>query len=484
MGNGMWLPCQITGPELREECGIFAVWGDPDAVTLTHYGLYSLQHRGQESAGIVAVDPEGAMVHHRGLGLISHIFDRDTLRRLYGAGNRHALGHVRHASGGPARLEDAQPLVIRCRGSQLALAQNGGLVDGEHWRRRLEEDGALFQTGTDIEVVAHLAARNRQPMPQALAAAVDQVHGGYAIAILTPEGLFAARDGHGIRPLIIGRLGSAWVLASETCAMDTVGAEVIREVDAGERIWIDDNGLRTLSRSSAGREAFCIFEFVYFARPDSSFRGRTVHEVRKELGRRLAMEAPVEADVVIGVPDSSLPAADGYGEQAGLPTELGLIKNRYVGRVFIRSDRLDRAEANRIKLNPIRHIVAGKRVVVVDDSLVRGTTSKKLVRALREAGAKEVHLRISSPPFRYPCYYGIEPANRAELIAAQHGIDEICQLVGADSLHFLSVEAMLDATGLAPDSFCLGCFTGRYPEPPTGHHDQLMEANSSFQGEN
>lgn len=360
-------------------------------------------------------------------------------------------------------MENIQPLVLRCRGKQIALAQNGAFVDGSLWRRRLEAEGAIFQTGADVEIIAHLAARNRLSLPESLTAAVNQVNGGYALAILTPQGLFVARDPHGIRPLVLGRLGDAWLISSETCAFDTVGAQTVREIAPGERVWIDNDGVKTLQRSPAASQAFCAFEFVYFSRPDSMFQGRTIHHVRKELGRRLALEAPVAADVVIGVPDSSLPTAAGYGEQSGLPTELGLIKNRYVGRVFIRPGQENRVKATRIKLNPIREVVAGRRVVVVDDSLVRGTTSKWLVRALREAGATEVHLRISSPPFRYPCPYGIDPADRSELIAARHDIEEIRRVVGADSLHFLSVEAMLQAIGLTRDKLCLGCFTGRYP---------------------
>lgn len=452
--------------EIRDECGVFAVWGDDDAVALTHFGLYALQHRGQESAGIAAAGPGNTLVLHRGPGLVSHVFNQEVLERLQKAGGPHALGHVRHTADEDGSFSEAQPLVFRFRGVPIALAQNGGLVDGEKWRHRLERDGAIFQTATDVEIIAHLAARAADPLDQALTTAVNQVKGGYALAALTPHGLFAARDPHGIRPLVLGRLGQAWIVSSETCALDTIGASFVRELAPGERLWIDDRGVRTIERVEAPREAFCAFEYVYFARPDSIFGGQTVHHVRKEMGRRLAREAPATADVVLGVPDSSLPAAVGYGEELGLPTELGLIKNRYAGRVFIRSKHSDRELAHRVKLNPIQEVVAGKSVVVVDDSLVRGTTSRRLVRALRQAGAVEVHLRISSPPFRHPCPYGIDPADRSELMAAQHQIDEIRRLVGADSLHFLSVEAMLEAIGGPPSSFCLGCFTGRYPVEP------------------
>jgi len=456
---------------LREACGVFAVHDHPEAVRLTYYGLYALQHRGQESAGIAACRPGEEICHYRAMGLVSEAFDAETLERLAGGpgglGPRTvALGHVRYSTTGASRIENAQPLVMSCRGSQLALAHNGNLVDAAGWRGRLEAEGAIFQTTTDTEVIAHLAARRKGSWPEALAAAVAQVQGGYAIAALTPEGIFAARDPHGIRPLVLGRLGGAYVLASETCALDTVGARLLREVEPGEWLWIDGSGLRGGRVAPPGPRAFCIFEFIYFARPDSVFQGRAVHEVRKELGRLLAREAPVDADVVIGVPESSLPAAAGYGEEAGLPVELGLIKNRYVGRSFIRPGSADRAEAVRIKLNPIRGVVEGRRVVLVDDSLVRGTTASRLVRLLRDAGAAQVHLRITSPPYRFSCHYGVDTADRSQLMASQRQIEDIRAAVGADSLHFLSAEAMLAATGLDSESFCLGCFTGRYPVAP------------------
>ncbi|HEX6988634.1 MAG TPA: amidophosphoribosyltransferase [Bacillota bacterium] len=466
--DGLRLKPAETAPELREECGVFAVVGHPDAVRLTYYGLYALQHRGQESAGIAVARPGGEIHHHRAMGLVSEVFDDETLQRLAGLapGPSLALGHVRYSTTGASRLENAQPLVMRCRGDQLALAHNGNLVDAAAWRRRLEAEGAIFQTTTDTEIIAHLAARRAGTWAEALAGAVAQVHGGYALGALTPGGLFAARDPHGIRPLMLGRLDDAHVLASETCAFDTVGATPLREVEPGEWLWIDQQGLRSGRLAEPRRQAFCVFEFIYFARPDSVFRGRPVHEVRKRLGRLLAREAPVDADVVIGVPDSSLPAAAGYGEASGIPVELGLIKNRYVGRTFIRPGAASRAEAVRIKLNPIRGVVAGRRVILVDDSLVRGTTSRRLVQALRDAGALEVHLRITSPPYRFSCHYGVDTADRSQLIASQHDTEEIRRMVGADSLHFLSSEAMLAATGLEADSFCLGCFSGRYPVPP------------------
>ncbi len=456
-------------PGLREECGVFAVWGHPEAVHLTYYGLYALQHRGQESAGIVAARPGGPMAAHRGMGLVAEVFDRDRLASLAGDGRTVAVGHVRYSTTGASAPENAQPLLVRCRGAQLAVAHNGNLVNGLTLRRRLEGEGAIFQTTTDTEVIAHLVARRPGPWREAVVEALGEVRGGFALAVLTPEGLLGARDPRGIRPLVLGRLDGGWILASETCALDAVGAETLREVEPGEWVWIDERGLRTGSLAgpdAGGAPAFCAFEFVYFARPDSRFQGRSVHQVRKELGRRLAREAPVDADVVIGVPESSLPAAAGYSEASGIPHELGLIKNRYAGRTFIRPRQSERASLVRIKLNPVRDAVAGRRVVVVDDSLVRGTTTRHLVEALRAAGAREVHLRITSPPYRFSCYYGIDTADRGQLIAAHRDQDEIRRLVGADSLHFLSLEGMLAATGLDPDAFCLGCFTGRYPVPP------------------
>ncbi|MEX2355795.1 MAG: amidophosphoribosyltransferase [Thermaerobacterales bacterium] len=466
-------------PELREKCGVFAVYDHAEAVHVTYHGLYALQHRGQESAGIAAWapgDPEFTL--HRGMGLVSEVFTGEHLQTLINGAagpRRHAIGHVRYSTTGASRLENAQPLVVRCRGGQLAVAHNGNLVNEGLLRNELERQGAIFQTTTDTEVLIHLIARQSGSWPEAITQAIERVRGGFALVFLTPEGIYGCRDPHGIRPLVLGKLNGNYVLASESCAFDTVGAESVRDIEPGEWVWIDDQGLHTGSLAAAPRQAFCVFEFVYFARPDSSFRGRSVYEVRKELGRRLAAESPVDADVVIGVPDSSIPAAAGYSQAAGIPQEMGLIKNRYVGRTFIQPAQNLRNEGVRIKLNPIRQVVEGRRVILVDDSLVRGTTSRRLVEAVRDLGAREVHLRITSPPYRYSCHYGIDTADRGQLIATNRSVDDIRSLVKADSLHFLSRESMLAATGLPSDSFCHGCFSGEYPVPPD---DELLKAET------
>ncbi|HEY8394552.1 MAG TPA: amidophosphoribosyltransferase [Thermaerobacter sp.] len=510
--DGGAVPAEVPFfPELREECGVFGIWRHPRAVPLTCQALYALQHRGQDSAGIAACHPGGSLVVEKAMGLVSEVFTPARLDRLVAAGPfQAAVGHVRYTTTGGSRPENAQPLVFQGAGVPFALAHNGQLVGSEEMRQWLRGQGIRFITSSDSEVMGCLAeflmrnaAGGNHPgagcpggvgsredagargagaegvagaggrVCRALVDALSRVRGAFAVVALTPAGLLAARDPRGIRPLVLGRLEEAWVVASETCAFDTIGAETIRELEPGEWLWIDDRGLRggRLAWAGAARgatpgPAFCVFELVYFARPDSRFGDRSIYEVRKELGRRLAREHPVAADVVIGVPDSSLPAATGYSEESGIPHELGLIKNRYAGRTFIRPDPRLRAEGVRIKLNPIPEVVAGRRVVLVDDSLVRGTTARRLVRALREAGAREVHLRITSPPYRHSCFYGVDTADREKLIAARHGVDEIRRLVGADSLHFLSLEGMVAATGCAPQAFCLGCFTGEYPVPP------------------
>ncbi|PZN12459.1 MAG: amidophosphoribosyltransferase [Bacillota bacterium] len=466
--------------EVREECGVFGIWRHPRAVALACQALYALQHRGQDSAGIATCRPGGPLVVEKGNGLVAEVFTASRLARLAAVGPAQAaVGHVRYATTGGSRPENAQPLLFTTAGVPFALAHNGQLVGSEGVRAWLRQRGVRFTTTSDSEVLGRLAeqlapgAGDGEGVARALVAALERVRGAFAIVALTPAGLLAARDPRGIRPLVLGRLGPAWVVASETCAFDTIGAETVREVAPGEWLWIDDAGPRAGRLEAPGevpgesaRPAFCIFEYVYFARPDSRFGGRSVYEVRKELGRRLAREHPVAADVVIGVPDSSLPVAAGYSEESGIPHEPGLVKNRYVGRTFLRPDPRARAESVRIKLNPVPEVVAGRRVVLVDDSLVRGTTVRRLVRALREAGASEVHLRIAAPPYLHPCYYGVDTADREELLAARHRVEEMRRVVEADSLHFLSLEGMVAATGQPLAAFCLGCFTGRYPVSP------------------
>ncbi|GAA5345112.1 amidophosphoribosyltransferase [Planifilum fimeticola] len=450
--------------ELKEECGVFGIAGHPEATRLTYYGLHALQHRGQESAGIAATDG-GAFRHHRGMGLVTEVFDDDTLRKLSG---HTAIGHVRYSTTGESGLLNAQPLVFNYPFGPLALATNGNLVNAGRLKRELEREGSIFQTTTDTEVIAHLIARSRRErLEDAVAEALAQLTGAFALLILTKDRLLVAQDPHGLRPLSIGRLGDAHVFSSETCAFDAIGAELIREVQPGELIVLDRSGLRSRSFAPPARRAVCSFEYIYFARPDSEIGGINVHAARKRLGRQLAKEAPAEADVVTGVPDSSISAAIGYAEAAGIPYELGLLKNRYVGRTFIQPSQEMREQGVKMKLSAVRKVVEGKRVVMVDDSLVRGTTSRRIVRMLREAGATEVHVRISSPPVRFPCFYGIDTSDRDQLIAAIHSVEEIREIIGADSLAFLSAEGMLEAIGRHPGELnrghCLACFDGRYP---------------------
>ena len=440
---------------------MFGIWGHPEAARLTYYGLYALQHRGQESAGISAMGPSGVETH-RGMGLVSDVFDNAAVARLPGTA---AIGHVRYSTFGSSRLANAQPLTVRYRRGWLALAHNGNLVNAVEIRQRLEDEGSIFQTTVDTEVIAHLLARLGGTSPdEALAGALNVVRGGYALVTLGNGRLIGARDPLGIRPLSLGRLDGAWVLASETCAFDTIGAEFVDEVAPGEIVCIDGDILRRRPGAHpAARSALCAFEYIYFARPDSILRGRGVHAVRKEFGRELAREHPVPADVVIGVPDSSLSAAAGFAEAAGLPCEMGLVKNRYIGRTFIQPSQELRSFGVRIKLNAMRSIVNGRRVVLVDDSIVRGTTSRRIVEILRDAGAREVHLRIASPPYRYPCYYGIDTSAAGQLVATGRQVDEVARLVGDDSLGYLGLPGLLRAAGGESLGFCVACFTGEYP---------------------
>ncbi|MBX6394367.1 MAG: amidophosphoribosyltransferase [Alicyclobacillaceae bacterium] len=450
----------------HEECGVFGVWGCESASQLTYYALYALQHRGQESAGIATVD-NGQMYHHRGLGLVAEVFAPEDLARLTG---RAAVGHVRYSTTGANKLANAQPMVFDVHGGPLALAHNGNLVNAGPLRRELEEQGSIFQSTNDTEVVAHLIARRRAPtLIEAICDSLQIVQGAYAFVFLTAGQLVAARDPQGLRPMALGRLGEGWVVASETCAFDTIGARFVRDIEPGELLVIGDGGVRSIRFARAARKALCTFEYIYFARPDSDIDGRNVHVVRKALGKRLAEEAPAEADVVIGVPDSSISAAIGYAEATGIPYEIGLIKNKYIGRTFIQPSQALRERGVQLKLSAVRKVVEGKRVVMVDDSIVRGTTSRRIVQLLRDAGAREVHVRISSPPVRFPCYYGIDTSAREELMAARLTVDEMREAIGADSLIFLSERGMLEAIGAGPEAltgrheFCNACFHGEYP---------------------
>ncbi|MFW5896563.1 MAG: amidophosphoribosyltransferase, partial [Bacillota bacterium] len=445
----------------KEECGVFGVWGCPHAQILTHFGLYALQHRGQESAGIAARVSPQKLALKRDMGLVSEVFTADDIEGLESDA---ALGHVRYSTAGDSTPENAQPLVVRMKSTSVALAHNGNLINAKSMRRRLEAGGSIFQTNADTEVIAHLAAReSEKDLKDSLLSALRQVEGAYALVVLTPDGLYAARDPNGFRPLCLGRIEGGWVVASETCALDAAGAVFIRDLAPGELLSIDDDGMTSLRiGESVGKPSLCIFEYIYFARPDSDIAGLNVHQVRKEMGRYLARDHFVEADVVTGVPDSSISAASGYAEEAGIPYEMGLVRNRYIGRTFIQPKDALRQRGVKLKLNPLRKVVRDRRVVLVDDSVVRGTTSKILVRLLREAGAREIHLRISSPPYRYPCYYGIDTSARGQLIAAERSVEEIRTAVGADSLEYLSVERVAEAAGGMPSDFCVACFMGDY----------------------
>jgi amidophosphoribosyltransferase len=451
-----------------DECGVFGVFGHPEAARLTHHGLIALQHRGQESAGIVSADGKDLEVH-KGMGLVTDVFSNPaTLEKLKG---HIAIGHVRYSTTGSSNLGNAQPIVVSTRKGGMALAHNGNLVDASPIRERLEDDGAIFSTTVDTEVLTHLIVRSKkETLEESVVYAMNQVHGAYALLILAADKLIAVRDPHGIRPLQLGRLGNAWVVASESCAFDTVGAEFVREVAPGEMITISGEG--TIRSQTAIKEAStsrpCMFEFIYFARPDSQLEGVNMHAVRKEMGRQLAREAPAEADIVIGVPDSSISAATGYAEESGIPYEVGLIKNRYIARTFILPSQLKREAALKLKLNPLRKVIEGKRVVLVDDSIVRGTTSRHLVSLLREAGAREVHMRVSSPPYKNACHYGIDTTRVNDLVAQGRDVNAIRDYIGADSLYYLSTDGMVKAVGIPMDTgrgYCLACFTAQYPVP-------------------
>lgn len=441
----------------RDECGVVGVWGVPEAAKIAYLGLYALQHRGQESAGIVTLD--GAKQHgHRGLGLVNEIFDETTLARLPGSA---AIGHVRYSTMGETRLDNAQPFQINYRRGSLAIAHNGNLVNASELRERLERAGAIFHTTVDTEVILHLMARDYGEFDDTLVSALTIARGAYSITMLSDKQLVAVRDPNGFRPLLLGRLGSGWIVASESCAFDLVDARFEREVKPGEILFIDETGLHSRSLPPAPREALCVFELIYFSRPDSRVFDRSVHESRTRLGERLAELHPVEADVVTSVPDSSNAAAIGYARRAGIPFSNGLIRSHYIGRTFIEPDQRIRDFGARIKYNPVRSVLEGKRVVIVDDSIVRGTTSGKIVRMLRAAGATEVHMRISCPPWKFPCNYGIDTPHIEQLIAHNLDADQIREKIGADSLGFLSVE---DLESVLPGhSFCNACFTGRYP---------------------
>ena len=446
----------------HEECGVVGISGIDRAAEQVFLGLYALQHRGQESAGIVSLNPDGARVH-KGLGLVADVFDAPSLAKLHGATS---VGHVRYSTAGGSRIENVQPFAVRYSEGDLVIAHNGNLTNAIELRSRLVSEGAIFQTTSDSEVIVHLVARSRhEGIDAQIDDALSQLEGAFSLVIAVNETIYAVRDSRGFRPLQLGRKGRGWVVASETCAFDIVGAQYVRDLEPGEVIKIHGGKVESLRPlPPAGRPAPCIFELVYFARPDSRLWGVSVDRARRAFGRQLAREHPADADCVMAVPDSANSAALGFAEESGIPFELGLLRNHYVGRTFIKPSQADRDFGARMKYNPVREVVAGKRVVVVDDSLVRGTTSRSLVKFVREAGAREVHFRIASPPVRFPCFYGIDMPSREELIGARLTVEEIRAALGVNSLGYLSQEGMEAAVADA-GPFCNACFSGDYTAP-------------------
>lgn len=445
--------------KLKESCGVFGVYGHPEAANITYLGLYGLQHRGQESAGIVSSDGE-SMYTEVGMGLVGDVFDDKTIERLPG---HMAVGHNRYSTSGTSTQRNAQPIVADYAHGSLALAHNGNLVNAGILREELEQDGAIFSSETDSEVMLHLIARSETgSLLDSTVDALRKVRGAYSLVMMTKKELVGVRDPHGFRPLIIGKVDEALVLASETCVLDLIEGEFVREVKPGEIVVINEDGLKSYSPFATVPLQHCIFEFIYFARPDSELCGMGVNEVRFELGRQLAREAPVDADLVTPVPDSGMFAAMGFAEESGIPYKMGLIRSHYVGRTFIEPGRSIRHFGVKLKLSAVKRVIKGKRVVVVDDSIVRGVTSRKLVELIRNGGAKEVHMRISSPPIKYSCFYGIDTPTRSELIASTQNMDEIAAFLTADSVRYISLDGMLSTVTPNEKDYCCACFTGDY----------------------
>jgi amidophosphoribosyltransferase len=473
-------PEESTQP--RHYCGLFGVYGHPNAADLTYYGLYALQHRGQESAGITASDGVDLRTY-KGMGLVGQVFDKNILRSLPG---HLAIGHVRYSTTGSSNLKNAQPLVVDCARGQIAIGHNGNLTNAARLRAELEEQGSIFQTTVDSEIILHLLARpSCEDRAHSLEAVMRRIQGAYSLVIMGEDELIGVRDPFGFRPLVLGKLdapessgmkgGAAWVLASETCALDLIQAKYVRDLAPGEIVVIDKDGVRSVNPWADTQQphAFCIFEFVYFARPDSDLYNKNVAQVRINLGRQLAREHPVEADLVIPVPDSGNWAAMGFAEETGIPFGNAFVRNHYVGRTFLQPTQLIRDFGVRVKLNLIEEMVVGKRVVVVDDSIVRGTTARARMTTLREAGAKEVHMRVGCPPHRWPCAYGIDFPTRKELMAANNSQEQIREFLGADSLGYLSLDGMIAGTGLPANEFCTACYTGQYPSPVESEMDKF-----------
>ncbi|MCX7872191.1 MAG: amidophosphoribosyltransferase [Verrucomicrobiae bacterium] len=456
----------------KHYCGLFGIYGHEKASELTYYGIYALQHRGQESAGIVSAQ-DGQFYEHRGMGLVAQIFNNDVLPKLKGS---MAIGHTRYSTTGSSNITNAQPLVATCGLGKIAIAHNGNLTNACELRERLEETGSIFQTTTDSEIIVQLLARKEfDGQPNNLITTIRKIKGAYSLVIMTPNEIIGIRDPHGFRPLSLGKLGNAWVLASETCAFDLIGAEFQRDIRPGEILVINKDGLQSINAfPDHTRRAFCIFEYVYFARPDSILANSSVYKARVEMGRQMARENPVDADIIVPIPDSGNCAALGFSLESGIPYEMAFVRNHYVGRSFIQPSQVVRDLNVKIKLNLIKDLVQGKRVVIVDDSIVRGTTCKRRVMNLKKAGAKEVHVRISCPPHRHPCVYGIDFPDESQLMAAKNSIEEIRKFLHADSLAYLSLEGMVKATCQPKESFCLACFDGNYPVKYDPNVDKLI----------
>jgi amidophosphoribosyltransferase len=455
----------------HESCGIFGVYAPKEDVSrLTFFALFALQHRGQESSGIATTDGSSIWVH-TGMGLVSHVFDEAALSQLPGT---IAIGHNRYSTMGSSRLTNAQPMVVEGAYGKMALAHNGNIVNAEALRQELNEQGYRFFTSTDSEVIANLIiASPGRTWAERIRHAMRRLQGAYSLVILTDNSLIGVRDPFGVRPLCLGKLDNGWVLASESCALDHIGTSFLREVEPGEIVIIDSKGIKSLQGVKPERNALCVFEYIYFARPDSTIGGRLLYRAREGMGRRLAQEYPIEADMVIGVPDSATIAGISYARESGIPFTEGLLKNRYIGRTFIEPDQRIRELGVRLKFNPLREILAGKRLVILDDSIVRGTTTPRVIALLRRAGAREIHMRVCSPPIRYPCFFGVDMATRWELIAARKSVPEIREFIGADSLGYLSLEGLIESVGLPKGTLCLACLTGDYPIPVQLEMDKL-----------
>lgn len=461
---------------LKDKCGVFGVYGRKDAAQLTYMGLYALQHRGQESAGI-AISNRKEVTCYRGMGLVSDVFKKRNLRPLKGD---IAIGHVRYSTTGSSIIENAQPFLVKYSNGFVAVAHNGNLVNSKKLRNELENEGSIFQSSMDSEIIVHLIAKEKGSFEERLVETLKKIMGAFSLTILTEDKMIAVRDPYGVRPLCIGKIDGAYIVASETCALDLIGAKYIRDVEPGEIVIIDEKGLRSLKPFSKVTPAQCIFELIYFSRPDSNIFGASVYETRKDLGRELAREHPVDADVILPIPDSGTCPALGFAEVSKIQFEMGMIRNHYVGRTFIQPTQGIRNLAVKIKLNPVKEVIQGKRIVLVEDSIVRGTTSRVRIRALRESGAKEVHMRVSCPPLISPCYYGIDFPTAKELIASSRTVERVRKFIGLDSLGYLSLDGMLKAMPIDKNNFCTACFTKNYRIPVEDEQDKFILERKFF----